>query len=210
MHFLNKLKRYIKSDQQGFSIIELMVAVYIFAIIMVISSGAVMAILRNQKLLLKEQELLDNARGSLEVMSKAIRIGADYSVPASPNNTEITFSHPTKKGVSDCPSTGSCPVKYYLSTAGGVGKIYEQNCPSGCGGVLGCGSVMGGPGCRIPLTSDQVNIKKLEFIPTGFGTSDTHQARVTIYVEFVPVISTISNRAIPIQTTLVQRQLDIP
>ena len=196
-----------QAGQAGFSLPELIVGIYVFSIVMVMGSGAIMAVLRSQRIVLKEQELLDNTRGSLEVMSKALRLSYDYQVPA-PGNTGITsilVNHPAKTGLADCPTTSPCPVKYYRSTVGNIGVIYEQNCPSGCVGVNG-----GLPGAAIPLTSDQVNIRKLEFVVTGYGTVDDNQARVTIYMEFSPGTFIAGNRIIPIQTTLTQRLFDVP
>ncbi len=217
MESLRKIKKYFKfkhlstfmrvGGQAGFSIPELIIGVYVFSLVMVMGSGAIMAVLRSQRIALKEQELLDNTRGSLEVMSKSLRLSYDYQVPA-PGDTginSILVNHPAKTGVADCPLTSPCPVRYYRDTVGSLGVIYEQNCPSGCAGVNG-----GVPGIPVPLTSDQVNIRELEFIVTGFGTGDNVQARVTVYMEFSPAVTTASGRIIPIQTTLTQRLFDIP
>src|SRR3989344_2369560 len=206
--FFNK-----KNGQAGFSLPELIVGIYVFSIVMVMGSGAIMAVLRSQRVLLKEQELLDNTRGSLAVMSKSLRLSYDYRVPA-PGDTginSILVNHPAKTGVADCPTSGPCPVRYFRAVgncsvpSGTQGVICEQNCPSGCAGVLGCSGAANTPGCAAPLTSDQVNIRELEFIITGFGTGDDVPARVTVYMEFSPVVAIASGRIIPIQTTLTQR-----
>ena len=184
-------------NKLGFSLLEIVVGVYIFGLLMLAASGAIVAILRNQRTSLQDQEVIDSVRGAQEIMNKAIRISSNYAVPAPTftGNSSIQIAHPAKTGISDCPASPPCLVNYYLASYGGIGTLYEQNELASTG---------------IPLTSENVNVRRLEFNLVGSGTGDTEQVHVMIYMEISAISGPSANKIIPIQSTITQRTLDIP
>ncbi|OHA47372.1 MAG: hypothetical protein A3A80_04065 [Candidatus Terrybacteria bacterium RIFCSPLOWO2_01_FULL_44_24] len=201
-----KNNKNLLSGSEGFSVMETVVAIFIFSMVILVASGTLMSVIRNQRSALKDQELMDSMRGAREIISKAVRVGYDYTVPDSPLNTNITFNHPAKLGLADCPGTPPCPVRYYLQDTNDMGTIYEQNCPDGCPGVVGCDLVVGTPGCSIPITSEQIDVTKLQFITVGYGVADQVQSRVMMYME---ASSADGTKTIATQTMLSQRALDL-
>ena len=69
----------LKADA-GYSLIELLVAIGVFATVVAIMSGMFMTSLRGQKKAVTVQNLADNIRYAMEIMSKEIRMGSGFGL----------------------------------------------------------------------------------------------------------------------------------
>jgi len=65
--------------ERGYSLIELLVAIGIFATVVAIMSGMFMTSLRGQKKAVTVQNVADNIRYAMEIMSKEIRMGSNFN-----------------------------------------------------------------------------------------------------------------------------------
>ena len=68
----------------GFTLIEIMVAISIFMIIMLATVDIMIIVLRTQQAVNRIQALQDNARFSLELITKEMRTAVGYDVPTFP------------------------------------------------------------------------------------------------------------------------------
>lgn len=71
------------SKQKGFTLIELMVAVTLFAIVMVISMGAILTVVNGNKKNQTMQIAINNLNYAVESMTRAIKTGYNYNVDTS-------------------------------------------------------------------------------------------------------------------------------
>jgi len=181
-------KQKTAKNSQAFTIIEIMVAVSIFAMVMVVAIGAVLSIVSANKKSQAVSSVLSNLNFSLEAMVRDLRTGYDYEC----------------EGSGDCPGGGSSvifrstqsgdDVEYGLYVdAEGVGTIYKS---------------VGGD--YQYLTSKDVDIETLRFyvIGTVKTPSDLEQPRI------VMVIKGVYNgfgklTEFNLQTMVSQRRLDI-
>ncbi|MEN9647627.1 MAG: hypothetical protein RLY57_431 [Candidatus Parcubacteria bacterium] len=67
-------------SKKGFSLIELMVAVSIFAIVMVISMGAILTVVNGNKKNQTMQVAINNLNFAVESMTRSIKTGYNYSI----------------------------------------------------------------------------------------------------------------------------------
>ncbi len=65
---------------KGFTLIELMVSVTIFAIVMVISMGAILTVVNGNKKNQTMQVAINNLNFAVESMTRSIKTGYDYSI----------------------------------------------------------------------------------------------------------------------------------
>jgi|SRR3989304_6532374 len=70
-----KAKSYTLQAGEGFSLIEMMVAIGIFAVVVMITSSTFITSLKGQQKSIAVQNVADNARYAMEIMAKEIRMG---------------------------------------------------------------------------------------------------------------------------------------
>ncbi|MBI2465870.1 MAG: prepilin-type N-terminal cleavage/methylation domain-containing protein [Candidatus Sungbacteria bacterium] len=107
----------------GFTLVELIVAVAIFAAVITIASSIFVSSIGSQRENINQQEVLDNARFVLEIMGRAIRQSTVLTCPdqASCTSNSISLNHPVKGAVT-----------YQLTN----GRISENGSTLISGGVL--------------------------------------------------------------------------
>lgn len=140
--------------EAGYTLIELIVAIGLFATIMLLASGAYFMMINLNRHAQSIATGIDNLSFALETMTRDIRTGTNYSAGAS------TFSFTDKDGAS---------VTYSLS--------------SGSSGTLRTLQKTVGTGAPIILTDPSVDITELTFDLVGALKNDQLQPRVTIIVE---------------------------
>lgn len=185
---------------------ELVVAVGIFAAVIALGSGLFISVLRAQHNAEQNQNVADNARSALEIMSRAIRVsttdttlcgGASSCGPIS----TMRISSPTLGSCAAKP----CPIVLERSTNTGL-----------CGGSNACvvqdDDGIAGPNPFVPVTNQQMKVSRLDFYISGLGTSESPnlQPRVTIVLEAEGTSQRPGERAkLNLQTTVTSRALDI-
>lgn len=95
--------------KQGFSLIEIMVSLAIFAIVVVVATGALLTTIDATKKAQATQTVLTNLNLALEGMTREIRVGSNYTV-----ENQTTFSFDDKNGTTK--------IKYSLES----GRIRKQ------------------------------------------------------------------------------------
>ena len=178
---------------KGVTLIEMLVAVTIFAIVVGAISSIFISAIRTQRRVLATQELLDQTSYVLEYMGRALRmakkdsngscitVGTNY-LTNPPVNDAIQFIATTNTG-DECTAfhlVGNKIVKTIMST----GESFD-------------------------LTSANLQVNSLKFNLSGESESDTLQPRVTIFLEIEGREAAGSRPKIQTQTSISQRPLDV-
>ena len=177
-------------QKAGFTLVELIVAVGVFAAVVVAVSTIFTSVVNSQRKNVNNEEILDNARFVLENMARAIRQSCvindqgiqSKSCIVSPDGSSSSLNvlHPTK-GV----------VVYNLSN----GHITEKSNTDSS---------------AINLTSDSVAVDSLTFVVAGNNITDNIQPRITISISMRSVNQNPgTDTNINLQTTVTPRTLQI-
>jgi len=199
LSFIKKIKN---TGNSGFTLVEILVAVLIFSIVI----GAVLGIfgfsIKNQTKSLNYQEVLDQTSYTMEYMSRNLRmarkdttgeclgaIGNNYINPSG--DSSIRFLN----------YNGKCQ-EFYLDN----GQLKQKKSENNKSADFGTASA---------LTSHNLNINSIKFIdpilPSSWNSGDNSQPRVTIFLDIEKREPQQGTEAgIKIQTTISQRNLDIP
>lgn len=161
---------------EGFTLIELLVTVTVFSILMTIVGGIFTQALNLQRRAFMLQVLEENGRFSLETMAREIRFSEISNLPT---NCPMSVS-----GTLNLKHPVNGNIEYKLEN-GAIHRIVE-----------GVDSV---------ITSDEVEITKLDFCIMGTNKNDDKQPRITVLL----TIKTGEQNAqeLDLQTTITPRFL---
>lgn len=190
----------MKRFKNGFSLIEMIVALGVFTIIALISLGSFLAVLGAQRKSVSIGNVQENLRITLEMMAKEIRTGRFYYC----GNFIDDFGNGSN--YQDCANGGPA---FTFRSAGGiiVYRINNQRIEK---------SNNGGPSFSV-ITFPEVLIDDLTFYVSGSKPyipsepePDTKQPKVTITVKGTMGIESKGSKSeFNIQTTVSQRKLDL-
>ncbi len=184
-------KNFINKNS-GFTLIEMIVAVSIFAIAASIAMGALLSVSDAQQKVLALRVVQDNLSFVFDVMAKEMRTGTSYHCGLSLDD----FSDTPR----DCVSPGSSSFTFrnsagdkatYRLNSGKIERIINGNSAS-----------------PFVLTSPDVNVSSLVFYVVGAPAGDHLQPRVTIVLRGTAGLKEKIKSQINIQTTISQRLLD--
>ncbi len=139
----------LKADR-GYSLIELLVAIGLFSAVVSIMSSMFITSLRGQQKAFMVQNVVDNMRFGMELISKEIRMGSNFNLI---NGSDLQF-------VSNMPNRSGATVEFSL-----VG-----------GQIMFDDDIAIAPAAT-PITSLNINVTGLNFVLTPSGTT---QKRVFI------------------------------
>lgn len=172
--------------QSGFTLIELMTALSIFAIVMTISMGSILGIFDANRKSRALKTVLNNLNLAVESMSKEMRYGRNYHCGSS---GDVTLSQNCASGdtfMSFLSSEGE-QVTYRLN-----GTALQKRVDSGN---------------YVAVTAPEVVIDDLDFYTLGAGTENDLQPKVIIKIEGHAGDKNPSE--FTLQTLVSQRMLDM-
>ncbi|MHB8860703.1 MAG: PilW family protein [Minisyncoccota bacterium] len=174
-------------NNRGYTLIELMVAVGLFAVIMLLASGAYLMMVGLNRQAQGVATGIDNLSFALETMARGIRTGSGYTCPGGTSGCVIDAS----KGSFSFKNADGKLASYTL-----VGSHVQQT----VGGVPSA------------LTEPSVTITSLFFYVVGTKpvSGDQQQARVTMILS--GTVSSSANKtpqSFTIETGATMRQSDI-
>lgn len=199
------------SQQAGFSLIEVLVSLAIFAVVVTMSVGTMIVMIDANSKAQFSQSISSNMAFALDSMTRDIRTGTDYRCSNSSTDGALQLNDRSNYVPNDCmggrsafaftESGGSLTtglasnrIGFRHRTVDGVGRIERKL------------STDGGPWQAI--TSENVNITELTFTVRNTNTSDSLSPQVTIYIKGEGV-GDIQDTEFVLQTTITQRALDI-
>ena len=154
---------YSKQNQKkGFTLIEMLVAVFIFSIVMVIAVGAIFNIVNANKTSQGLKSVLDNLDSALNDMSSSIRYGTNYHCDASSGTIttaqSCTPSQPYATSFSFL-NKDNLQVTYRFNSSDPTNQKIQECYGSTC--------TLSNSSGWIDLTSPDVNIQNLYFYVAG-------------------------------------------
>ena len=169
----------LSSRKDGFTLIELIVAIGVFSTIVSIAVGGFVSALRTQRQTVALIAANSNASLTMEQMAREIRAGFDFCLPGQCIGTsELSF----KNAAGDV-------VTYRLN---GVSGAVER-------GISGNFS---------PLTAENVSIRYLHFVLSGNDSRDGLSPRITVSMGVSSKELGVAGSVVNIQTTVSARVLD--
>jgi len=206
-----------KTKKLGFTLIEMIVSLSIFAIVVTTAVGAMLILISTNQQLQAEQSVMTNLSFALDTMTREIRTGFNYYCAISPGDSGVLTgsSHESLlEGTKDCVSgrgnSALQGISFYEggnSITGTVNRIlYYYD--------FGEQSIFRRVGNRAAeaIVSSGVDITDAQFYVTGTtdleSGSDAEQPTVTIYIKAKDANSS-GNKEYYMQTTVTQRILDL-
>ena len=166
-------------NKNGFTLVELIVAVFIFSVLVTIASGSFVSALSLQRRALNIKKVEENGRFILELMARELRV-------ANPINTASN----------DCPSSGTSTLSFEHPVNGSVQYSLTANQVHRL--INGVDTMISNP---------DVEISQLVFCISGNTVNDNTQPRVTIILGLRSGGSSNAAATIDLQTTVSQRVL---
>jgi len=197
------MKRHITNNlnlQKGFTLVEMLVSVAIFAVVMTVALGSLLAMSESDRKAQTLKSVINNLNFSLDSMSRAIRTGTTYSC-------DIAQWAP---GVSrDCASTPANSFAFRAADATGSTVGY---CLSGGAirrsATTGSLSTTCSSSAYSDITSTEVEITTLSFYVTGAAAVGGIQPKVTILLSGYVTVAGSQRSEFNLQTTVTQRLYD--
>ncbi|MHB1163406.1 MAG: prepilin-type N-terminal cleavage/methylation domain-containing protein [Minisyncoccota bacterium] len=143
---------------RGYTLIELIVAVGLFALVMLLASGAYLVVIGVSRQAQGISTGIDNLSFALESMTRDIRTGSQYC------------------------NSGCALNSFSFNNDGGVGTTYSRGMQLGPGGAMVGDIIKTVAGIPVILTDPSVDVTSLVFYWVGVSAApgDYEQARVSI------------------------------
>ncbi len=184
-------------DERGFSLVEMIVAVALFAIIMLVAVGALLSLVDANRKARTLESVMNNLNISLDSMVRAMRMGSTYNCGATliPSGTgadcetgDDLFSFAPYG--SDSSQQNERYVYFFQD-----GRLYRSQ---------------NGGTDSIPITAPEIEIEDVKFYTIGTQSGDIIQPKVVVVIKGTAGTEKLKTRTtFYIQATAVQRSLDI-
>lgn len=171
---------------KGFTLFEMLIAVFIFSIVVLIAMSALVGIIGTQRKASSVQNIQYNVRFALEFMTRAMRTGQVFSCG------QIQFVVPR-----DCAASDSLLAFTASDGSQTVFRLFDSRIELSNDGGASFGAI----------TASEVRIDRLRFYVVGGEIADL-QTRVTISLGATIEPGTKTEKTINIQTSVTPRALD--
>jgi prepilin-type N-terminal cleavage/methylation domain-containing protein len=171
-----------KQNKQGFTIIEILIAIVVFVIIGGAAFNLAVSGIGVQRATLAKQEVVDETSFVIEYIGRALR-QARKAVDSSCIPDNLNYELVSASELKFIDRDGVCRT---ISLNGVTSTIEEK---------------IGAAGTSEALTSNNIQVQQLEFIVDGNLETDSKQPRATIVLR-------AEGLSWPIQTTISKREYD--
>ena len=181
------------APHKGFTLVEMLVAVSIFAIVMVVSVGTLIVLVTSSSVTQRIQSLTTNLSFATDMMTRDIRTGHSYYCTSSIGGTLPSGTRDCASGESGIVFTNSetedRTAYRFNSTDGSLEFRIES-------------------GSWIRITSPEVTVSNAEFYVTGSTRGDNTQPQARVILSGAPTDATLPVSTFYLQSTLTQRIVD--
>jgi len=180
---------------KGFTLIEILVSVAIFATVMTMALGALLAMSESDRKAQTLKSVINNLNFSLDAMSRSMRTGVNYHCDVS----SLPVTSPR-----DCAS-GATSMAF--RTAEGVTVRYCRGNGNTCASDGTAVLVSKNSAPYAPLTASEVTITNMQFYVTGAEDPEL-QPYVVIYLSGQVPVGGLQVSSFDLQTSVAQRLYD--
>lgn len=206
------------NNQSGFTLIEMIVSLGVFATVVTIAVGALLVLVSANEQLQSEQNVMINLSFALDSMTREIRTGSDYYCAVSTSETpffstsdldEITTTQNCtsfqegqifrgiafKEGGDSVTGTDDYILYFYRgdAVADGGQRLYRRV----------------GNQAPVPITAEDILITDAQFYVSGTATLEDNNREQPIVTIIIDATDTDGESPTTIQTTVTQRTLDL-
>ena len=205
----------MRNTERGFTLIEIMVAVSIFAVVMLVGVGALLTMVEVNKRAQGVNSVMNNLNAAMEQMSRSIRVGSTYYC----GDTSVEPSPSVLASPRDCAIDGGLLIAFE-PTGGNPDDVNDQTVyrlngtqleRSLCSGANQTCANGSKNGAWVALTAPEVIITSFKFYVTGSTpllNGDTQQPRVVMIVKGTANVQG-GPTSFTVQSSVTQRLLDI-
>jgi prepilin-type N-terminal cleavage/methylation domain-containing protein len=185
---------------RGFSLIEIVVSVGLFAIVMLIATSAYYTLISLDRRARATNQVVNNLWFAVDAMTRGIRTGTEF---------KCINGGPDANGNS---TSGNCTQFYYKDTLLPAGANYVTYFRKADGTIGRCES---SSSCLLDasassITDPGITITNLTFVVRGAGSSNDIQPQVIFTIQgTMPANSAGEKTSFTIQETATQRRIDI-
>ena len=187
---------------RAFTLIEMMVAVTIFAIVMLIGVGALLSLTQTNARAQAIHSVMNNLNAALESMSRTIRVGTTFHCETSSSVPAASVLVQTQ----DCSNGGL--LLAFEGANGDPNNINDQIVYRLNGTQLERSTASGANGSFIAITAPEVTITQFNFYVIGSTRGDSVQPRVLMRIQGQAQVPG-GTTTFTVQASVVQRLLDI-
>ncbi|MDO8481499.1 MAG: type II secretion system protein [bacterium] len=190
-----------KSGKGGFTLVEMILAVALFAIVMMVSVGALLALTTANRKAQALQSVMNNLNIALDSMVRSIRMGSDYHCGSGTDcpNGDPALENPGGSATLAFEAFGGNsgdPGDQWVYSYDPVTKRVYKSEDDGVN--------------NFPLTAPEVTIDSMHFYAIGTTRGDTTQPKVVITIKGTAGAPNIKTRTtFSLQATAAQRILDL-
>ena len=191
--------------RRGFTLIEIMVATALFAIVMMVGVGALLALVESNKRAQAINAVMNNVNAAMETMTRTVVVGRTYHCEATATPVP---SPNTLATAQDCAASGGLLLAFESAKDGNLNDVNDQWVYRLNGTQIERSKSSGSPNSWVAMTAPEISITYLKFFVVGAPKGDNIQPRVLIVMKGTAPVPG-GTTGFSIQSTVVQRALNI-
>jgi prepilin-type N-terminal cleavage/methylation domain-containing protein len=180
------------TSPRGFSLIEIIVSVGIFAVVMLVATSAYYTMISLDRRARSTTEVVSNLSFALEAMARGMRTGTAYKCVATGGNS----------------TDGTCSCFSYSDSALGTPVTYHLMANKTVGRATGTSSCL--DSLATSITDRAITVSSLVFYVRNVGSSDDYQPQVLFTIKgTMPADNTGSTTVFVLEQSATQRLIDL-
>lgn len=176
------------SSMRGYTLLEMIVSVGLFAIVMLAATGAYLSLVKLDRHARAVNSVANNLSFAIDSMARSIRTGTEYACDAN-------------SGSPNCTATPGDSFSFEDSEVPSRSVVYAVSDNQLVASIDG--------GTPVPLTDPRVHVESLSFYVRGVGTGDGTQPQVIFNIQGTMSTGPTASTTFVIQAGATQRLLEL-